>query len=204
MESIMTFRQRDSVVEKEIAKFMDEKYYSTVVSEFIRFDDKENQLKGKDVSFTLEGLGNIIVDEKAQTHYINKNLPTFAFELSFLRQTGEWTLGWLFDKEKENDYFMLIWPFAKKEWDLTKEDITKLDCILINKQKVIELLEKEGFTKEKIMIEEEKIRRENISGKIGEGNIYFFHTERLSEKPINVIIRKQKLIEIAEKRFTIE
>jgi hypothetical protein len=199
----MSFRQRDSIVEKEIAKFMDEKFYNNV-QDFVRFETKEEQLKGKDVSFTFREQKNIIVDEKAQTHYINKDLPTFAFEISFLRTNGEWTLGWLLDKEKENNYFILIWPFASKEWNLVKDDITKLDCLLINRQKIIDLLEKEGFTKEKIMIEEEKIRRGNLFGKIGSGNAYFYHTEKLQEKPINIVIRKDKLIEIAEKRFTIQ
>jgi hypothetical protein len=198
-----TFRQRDSIVEKEIAKFMDEKFYGRQVTGFIRFEDKENQLKGKDVSFTWGELKNIIVDEKAQTHYINENLPTFAFEISFIRAAGEWTLGWLFDKTKENDYFILIWPFASKKWDITKEDIEKLDCLLINKQKIIDLLEKEGFSRDKIMTEEERIRKENNPGKIGSGNFYFYFTGRLAEKPINLVIRKEKLIEIAEKRFII-
>jgi hypothetical protein len=200
----MTHRQRDSNVEKEIAKFMDEKFYASEVQDFVRFEDRENQLKGKDVSFTLNELKNIIVDEKAQTHYINRNLPTFAFEISFLRTSGDWTLGWLFDDTKENDYFILIWPFASKEWNLVKEDITKLDCLLVNKQKIIDLLEKEGFSKDKIMIEEERIRRENTPGKIGSGNIYFYYTDRLAEKPINMVIRKEKLIEIADKIFSIQ
>ena len=200
----MTFRQRDSTVEKEIAKFMDEKFYLNNVQDFKRFENKEEQLKGMDVSFTLDDFKNIIVDEKAQTHYINKNLPTFAFEISFLRTSGDWTLGWLLDKKKENNYFILIWPFAKKDWDIKKSDITKLDCLLVNRQKIIDLLEKEGFTKEKIMIEEEKIRREKISGKMGYGDIYFYYTDRLSEKPINIVIRKDKLIEIAEKEFTVQ
>jgi hypothetical protein len=199
---IMSFRQRDSNVEKEIANFMDKKYYYNIQN-FKRFEDKENQLKGKDVSFTFNQ-SIIIADEKAQTHYINKNLPTFAFEISFLRTSGDWTLGWLLDKEKENDYFILIWPFAKKDWDIKGSDITKLDCLLVNKQKIIDLLEDNGLTKEKIMIEEEKIRRENTIGKIGYGSIYFYHTDRLSEKPINIVIRKDKLKQIAEKEFTIQ
>jgi hypothetical protein len=47
-------------------------------------------------------------------------------------------------------------------------------------------------------------RRENTTGKIGEGDVYFYHTDRLSEKPINIIIRKDKLKQIAEKEFTIQ
>jgi hypothetical protein len=199
----MTFRARDSDVEKEIASFMDERYYSKNVTEFNRFNDKENQLKGKDVTFTLGNLKNIVVDEKAQTHYINENLPTFAFEISFIRASGDWTLGWLLDKSKENEYFILIWPFASKKWDVKKEDIEKLDCLLISKQKIIDLLEKEGFTKEDLLLQESKIRKNNVEGRIGGGNAYFYFTKLLSEEPINIVIRKEKLIEISEKRFLI-
>lgn len=203
----MSHRKRDSRVEKEISKFMDEQFYSNKVKDFIRFEDLDNQLKGKDVSFTLGKLKNILVDEKAQSQYINKNLPTFAFEISFIRSSGDWTLGWLFDTTKENNYFILIWPFASKDWNITKEDIIKLDCLLIDKLKIQKFLEKEGFNINTMLEEEKRIREHKLSGKINNSvskYVYFYKTDHLSEKPVNIVIRKEKLIELAELKFTVQ
>ena len=39
------------------------------------------------------------VDEKAQLDYLNISLPTFAFEISYLKR-GDWRVGWLVDATK--------------------------------------------------------------------------------------------------------
>jgi hypothetical protein len=163
-------------------------------------------LKGKDVTFSIGELKKIIVDEKAQSHYINKNLPTFAFELDFLRGSGELTPGWLMDKDKQTEYYMLIWPFAKESWNICKEDITKLRCILISRQRIIEYLGSEGFTEAKLNETSERIRRDGLEGAIDKGahpSFYFFSTKRLVEKPVNIIIRIEKLKELAVNMFEV-
>ena len=80
----MSYRKRDSKVEKEISSFLDTYFYPKIVNNFNRYSSKEDQLSGKDVSFSYMRLSKLVVDEKAATHYINKNIRTFAFELSFL------------------------------------------------------------------------------------------------------------------------
>jgi len=46
----MSYRNRDSNVEKEISKFLDYYFYLKTFKDFIRYQDKTNQLLGKDVS----------------------------------------------------------------------------------------------------------------------------------------------------------
>jgi hypothetical protein len=69
--------------EKEIAHFLDEFFYPKIASFTKRYSSKEDQLIGKDILIETTKTGRVIVDEKAATHYINKDIPTFAFELSF-------------------------------------------------------------------------------------------------------------------------
>ena len=201
-----SFRARDHEVEKEISSFMDEKYYKCNVTEFHRFERKEDQLEGKDVTFSVGNLKNIIVDEKAQTHYINKDLPTFAFELDFLRGSGTLTPGWLLDDGKKTEYYMLIWPFAKKTWNIRKDDIIRLSCMLVCRRKITDYLESEGFTETKLKEISEQIRKDDIEGPIGKDahpHIYFYSTKRLVERPVNIIIRREELKELAELIFEV-
>lgn len=201
----MTYRARDMLVEQVIAKFLDINFYPKHVTGFHRYKSKEEQLKGKDVQFSVDGLNNIIVDEKAQSHYINMDLPTFAFELSFIRSSGEITMSWLFDESKETDYYLAIWPFASENWNPNLEQITQLKMLLINRHKLIEYLDAEGFGKEFCMRKSEQIRDENLKGPIDKGKhpyVYFFSTKRLEERPINVVIRREMLERIADKNWT--
>ena len=75
----------DLTAEKEVSKFLDKYFYRTVmVKDFHRYTSKDEQLKGKDVKFTFAKFKEIIVDEKSQGHYVNKDLPTFAFEIQYI------------------------------------------------------------------------------------------------------------------------
>ena len=79
----MSHRKRDSHVEKQVSDFLDCYFCPKIVKNFSRYHDKTNQLNGIDV-FSIDNHKKLIVDEKAASHYINKDIPTFAFELSFL------------------------------------------------------------------------------------------------------------------------
>ena len=200
-----TLWARDVSVEREITRFLDEHFYCDLVTDFHRFKDKGEQLKGKDVIFTWKELVNIIVDEKAQSQYINRNLPTFAFEISSIF-SGKRSEGWLFDDKKETEYYLCIWIWAKNTQRPSKDEITKLDCLLIKRNDIINYLEEEGFSKQRIIERESKIRSSGVSGAIDKSNhkyVYYFHTTHLAENPFNVIIRKEKLEGLAVRHFIV-
>ena len=60
----MSHRKRDSNVEKQVGDFLDCYFYPKIVKDFTRYTDKENQLIGKDVSFSLGDFKHLIIDEK--------------------------------------------------------------------------------------------------------------------------------------------
>lgn len=74
-----------------MAKFLDENYYNNkkiLPDRFIlnRCSDMNKQYQGIDIEIKDTKHNKIInIDEKAQLAYINKNLPTFAFELSYIK-----------------------------------------------------------------------------------------------------------------------
>ena len=86
-------RKNDSIVEREIAMFLDEKLYSnkTLFKEFARTDDKEEQISGSDVVLsTSDGvLYRKVIDEKVAARNANTDLNTFSLELSFIGKNGD-------------------------------------------------------------------------------------------------------------------
>lgn len=242
-------RALDQDVEKETARFLDMHYYSWFKENAQRINDRDEQLKGKDVilSSPKYGLRNAIIDEKSASHYVafegQHSLPTFAFELSFIRGSGDWTMGWLLDPEKVTEYYLVTWPWTKKKncipydfgrkdkegknapyYFYTCEDIVKLEFALISRKKLLDYLAEKGFTSERLLQDEQEIRRnkgnwqwlndlkkrieeeqgfnfsDNTKPKTG---FYYALTDSLKEKPVNLVIYKETIKEIAEKMSVI-
>ena len=197
------FRQRDSSVEKEISFFLDEKFYPSIGAKIVRHLDLETQMQGVDINLSYKDLHDVPVDEKAMSHYINKNIPTFAFELSFLNK-GQVIKGWFLDEHKKTEYYLLIWIEAKKDWDIVKEDITRLELYLISRSKISDYLKQRGYNFAQLEEKGNQIRTKGIDGvndKTTGSDFYFFLSKRLVETPVNIIIRKSVLAELAYEKF---
>lgn len=198
------YRNRDSEVEHQISLYLDENFYNKIGATVIRHSDRETQLKGTDVTLSFKDLINVSVDEKALSHYINKNIPTFAFELSFLNK-GDVIEGWLTDESKVTEYYLLIWIQANKEWDITKDDITQIEAYLISRKNILEYLKERGFDSNQLRNKASEIRTKCEDGAIEknqhDGFYFYFTKERLVEKPINVIIKKSVLLSLSKYRF---
>ncbi|MFT4312216.1 MAG: hypothetical protein ACMXYF_03225 [Candidatus Woesearchaeota archaeon] len=197
--------EHDLSQEKVVAQFLDLHFYPFLTTDFYRFTEKDAQLQGKDVLFTLQNLHKIAVDEKAQTTYINQNLPTFAFEVSFFRN-NQIRMGWLFDTSKVTNFYFLIWIKASKEKNIRVEDIQELDCLLIDRKDIHIFLATKNITVESIEEDIKYILNNKLTGKIkykSDEEAYFYFTERLTEKPINIVIKKSILKKLAFRHFTI-
>jgi hypothetical protein len=191
-----TLRVSDNASEKAVSEFLDRHFYPKNVTNLIRFNDFETQMKGVDVQFDYKNFTNMLVDEKAAAHYVNKNLPTFAFEVNFLTSSGNLAEGWLFDTKKVTQFYLLSWISATKEKYFNVNDITQLDVLLIERSKIINMLASFGLTKDIATTKANNIRKNNITGGSEKNSINpfnFHYTDFLSEKPINIIIRKHKL-----------
>lgn len=207
-------RDQDMSAEAELARFIDEYLYarfpnSGSFKKIERVYDKELQLQGVDVVFTAADERVFYVDEKAQLYYLNKDLPTFAFEINFLR--GGWpTTGWLCNDTLKTDLYLLIWPFAKQDdpKGIRADQFTKADCLLIQKKAILRFLEKNGLPIERMMRDAKKIREEGKTGKLpieGVRGIYYFASDpsRYREAPINVVISKKHLLSIKQRRYIV-
>lgn len=164
-----------------------------------RITDKKQQLAGIDVIYDGKK-----IDEKAAINYMENQLETYSFELEFTDRYGNIRDGWFLDSTKVNDYYLLIYLEGNPR--LTNiYDITKIEYILVRKDKIRELLNKI------------KIKKKIKSFKYKESKFglyqYLLYCEydntryklklkrsnKLIEEPLNIIIPKSLLIELAEK-----
>lgn len=203
----MSRRTQDMHAEQELAKFLDENLYPFLEESYKdlhweRNHDINAQLRGID-GYLHVGLDTSIVDEKATLYYINRNLPTFAFEIDSY-QKGHLTPGWLFNENYETDYYLLIYPYSKNSDLVTIKwtDYTKATCLLIRRKKIINFLRKKGFTQQRIEQDATFYRSKGVSGKIiihGIDDFYYYISlsNQYSETPFNVIIYRHILEELS-------
>lgn len=213
----------DMAVESEIAKYLGKHLYSDSVFESAkRVFDASSQQAGKDIiiSSSKLGLDNVIVDEKSSSHHVNnKKLHTFAFELSYYKQgkDGQYTIlteGWLSSPQKVTDYYMLVWPSAQEEKIIkyrfdgedypyfTMDDITKLDYALVSRRAIREYLTRQGFDDRWLGITMTTIRKQAVAErkryfKKRFLKLMFSCSNRLNERPVNVLIEKSELFKMA-------
>ncbi len=207
-------RKEDHSAETELALFMDKFLYErfptgSAFSSIRRVHDKEEQLNGVDVEFIGTDGRVYCVDEKAQLHYLNKSLPTFAFEL-LSYQKGYDTVGWLCNDKLKTDLYMLIWPYAVQDdyQGITWEQFTKADCLLIQKRKVLKMLASKGLTIERMLSDARSIRASGRKGKIpipGVKGVYYFasYPRKYQEAPINIVVAKSILKELAQRHYVV-
>ena len=94
--------QSDLAQEEILSKYLD-KIYKEKKIEFERIFDLDLQHQGIDLKIFVNS-NQYLIDEKAQLHYINSELPTFTFELSYMKN-NILKNGWLFDENKKTEYF---------------------------------------------------------------------------------------------------
>lgn len=207
-------RKEDHSAEAQLTVFLDKYLYErfptgNAFSSIRRVQDEQEQKSGVDVEFIGIDGRVYCVDEKAQLHYLNQNLPTFALEL-LSYQKGYDTVGWLCNPKLKTDFFMLIWPSATTDdyEGITWNQFTKVDCLLIQKQKLLKMLASKGLTVERMLADAREIRISGQKGRIpipGIKGIYYFasYPRKYQEAPINIIVSKPILKELAQRRYIV-
>lgn len=209
---IASRRKMDMAAESELAQFMDENLYELLLAEggftdIHRVYDRETQLAGIDVVAKTEK-SVAYIDEKAQLYYINKDLPTFAFELQSINRGIE-REGWFLNDSLKTDFYLLIWPFANVDnvKNLRKEAITHVDALLISKKKLREKLAQLSLDKSELQRKTNELRFSAKYGKTptGRAGIYYYFSEptNYAETPINIVIRRSYLEEIATAHYEV-
>lgn len=185
-----------------LAKHLDEIYKELFHSPNLSMERVNNldlQHQGVDLILT-KGNVKYNVDEKAQLDYLNTSLPTFAFEVSYLKK-HIWHKGWLFDSHKITDIYFLITGIYTKEGCNLADGLAKIKIIGIYREKLIKLLESRGINESYLFEMEKDIRQKNIHGKIAikglnphsEGVLYFSKNNK-KEQPINLVLKLNFLI----------
>lgn len=185
----------DKHLEELFAMWLDLYFYKRIQQHYkkvIRNTDTATQKLGVDVIIEKNNGIATHIDEKATLHYINKNIPTFAFEIMNMTSGAE---GWLFNTSYITDTYLLAWPNALSDKVSKVEDFTSADIIIISRTAVHNLLAENGLTKDKI----HKIMRKTISEpepkeklQVADGIALYFNNT-LREKPVNIVIRKNTL-----------
>lgn len=155
-----------------------------------RIIDKSLQKKGIDVRVTTFDNRIINIDEKCSMHYINEDLPTFAFEI--LNSTSG-NKGWLYNNDLKTDYYLLCWPHSDDITIPSAESFTYIEAMYIERKKVSQLLEDNNiFEDDLIKTTREHLGKNEKRINLAKGiNLYFNYS--LYEKPVNVVIKKELL-----------
>ena len=167
-----------------LAPFLDTVYTKRLnCYTFERISKIEQQLEGVDLIFTQKTTGN--------QYCINEDLPTFAFELSYLKNKKEQN-GWLFDQNKKTDFYALVTAIFQDDNEYSSCKIT-----LVNRKKLIVKLSDMGFQAHRM----KNYRRDGEHGKVKvpflnpktQGYLYWSKNNK-AEQPLNLIIRLEWLL----------
>lgn len=181
-----------------LGQFLDE-IYAQLNYNFKRIDDLDLQNRGVDLILIHNGK-EYYIDEKAQLDYLNHSLPTFTFELSYLKN-GNWKKGWLFDKNKITDHYFLITDIFIRTENI--EDGFKCCTITsINTKKLRKYLENIGLGWDFLSDLDGRIRhseqKQNIplhSLKEKEEGCLYYSVQK-DEKPLNLKLYLKWLVKI--------
>lgn len=197
-----------------------------------RHADKETQIQGIDVDITFNSgsqrTRTLFVDEKAALQYVNsKRLKTFALELTFINSSGIESDGWFINDSLKTEYYLLIWPKASIDGRparasdlgrLSRDDFTQLLACFISKKRLTSWLADQGLDAGKLKEIAVELRAitdpsKPYKEKLDDGlSIYCsagaesqsdLKRRRLVERPINLLVSRSILIELAHDTYLI-
>lgn len=205
MPAAQSAYRRDLAQESMFAEFLDLCLYQPITEilqrpekkvSFQRVTDLDMQHAGIDVIYRHRGL-TIFIDEKSQLHNLNRNIPTFAFELSYLKQ-GKEMPGWLLDKRKKTHGYMLCWP--RGERDEYGDIYSGAKVIFLAKKQLLAFLSEHGYDEMALRQKASELRRSGTPGRhlVQEPDFCFYLTEPKAnglyrERMINVVVRAAQL-----------
>lgn len=158
---------------------------------------KEQDISGIDVILNRYNK-EYLVDEKAAIKYLTRDLNTFSFEL--YKAGYHNSIGWFVDKNKLTTHYNIIYP---KSFTNDIYNLDSIEAFLLNAKELQEAVFPE--------IQKHKIHFDNIEEFMlnqasYKGRRYFVINQYMKlvysecirpEKPINIVINKQYLRDIA-------
>jgi len=158
--------------------------------DFERISDFKEQITGVDLIFTNKTSGKrFYIDEKAQLDYINEELPTFAFELQYHKNSKS-KKGWLFDAGKKTHFYSLITAIYSDE----PKKFTSCKITFVNRERLVAFLESRNIDEKELEIciaehskKQGKLTIDQLNDR-KEGYLYFSSNNKV-EKPVNLILK---------------
>ncbi len=197
----MSLFDADLAKEAILGEFLSAQY-NNVSLKMNRISDKDIQMAGVDLVLEKSDGLSYKIDEKAQLHYLNKDLLTFALEINYFKD-GILKNGWLYDSKKATEIYAFVFSIHLKETIVELEkvgDIESCEVVFVNRIRLINELAKldlnfkvcEEYSKE-LRLDTEVVKIEHDSG------FKFQISNQLSEKPVNLIVKKIFLERIGKK-----
>ena len=197
----------DLSAEKELGEYLD-KYLYDVSPDFtdvkrIKETQMDYQYSGIDVEASYDN-EEMLIDEKGYLSS-SKIMNTFALEISYLNPRNERVEGWLFDPRKKTTHYLFCWNKRDKDIDhkeVKEKDFHYVIAMLVARDDLINYLNtKYGINQETSQEKVNEILSSNKTGpidKIGDNTTSkYFYSNHLAEKPINIVLNKKELQEIA-------
>ena len=195
----MSFFKRDFEKEQLLGIQLD-KIYIKIGLSLTRLTDINCQLKGIDLVYKHRG-NDFFIDEKAQLDYLNKDLPTFTFELSYFKN-GVKKTGWFLDDSKSTTHYFLVTGIHTNNKNDLSHSINKCKITSVNRKKLNNYLTSIGLSKKKLITYDKDIRASNTEknktyitelDNRNQGCLYY--SPQLSERPVNLQLRLEFLIQ---------
>lgn len=183
--------RQDKRGENIVHNFLEREFYPRTTN-YRYACDKATQLQGIDTVFSYNGI-EYRCDEKASVDYVNKNLQTFCLELSCLDRNNRLMDGWFVNENNTNNSYMFVWVDKAVSNRINSiEDFTEVEYMLVLKQDIIDYLSSIGWAHESLQNKAERIRfcEDRNFGVISINGCKFTFSERLPEKPINVLLSR--------------
>lgn len=208
---MLTRRQKDMADERIVGDFLDTNFYPTFCTSYTRnTTDIDKQYTGEDIWVITSTGDDLIIDEKAATQWANKNLQTFAIEISNRDRNGNLKYGWYTNPNETNDTYLFCWinsATTTQDKHLVEGGIEEMEVALVYKDDLRRYLESLGWTTQNLWKKETQIREKyrkdgNIDG-INMGNEFIngvrFHFGcKFWEQSINVLIHKNTIKNISK------
>lgn len=185
-------RGLDVFNERALQPYLDA-VYRELGFEFDRVETQELQLQGVDLVIRHQG-AEYPIDEKGQTHYINKRLKTFAFELEFRGSKGMVQEGWLFDDKKVTSHYFLVADIRSDDGRVS--GLTSFRLVSVHRKSLIAFLEENQWTQSFITEDVPMMmgrKREHVLS-VRDPAVKLIRTHHLVERPLNLVIRLDDLI----------
>ena len=197
----------DKFLEETFAKWLDDNFYEELAKRelilgWYRVNGEKLQKEGKDTIIITNAGNEVVIDDKATLHYINNDIQNFAFEL---KNQSSGARGWLINNNLKTEYYLLAWP-SDNDKIISSEDFLYSDVMIIGKNDILKLLTDnkidisniDAFISENIKRVNERSNKVEIAP-----GISFNVNYSLAERPINIVIKRDKLVEKAILNATI-